>query len=409
MWDGWVRMATQHRRHPHHALTAVGVRQIKTPGRHADGNGLYLLVEPSGAKRWVLRIIVQGRRRDIGLGSASIVPLGDAREKAAAFRKTAREGGDPIAKHRKAKVVTPKFAEAARLVHAQHSPAWRNPKHAAQWLSTLEQYVFPFFGDRGVDQVDGADVLRALTPIWLDKPETARRVRQRIRAVFDWAKGTGHRAGDNPVDGLKLVLPSQNDRAEHHAALPYSELPAFMEALATSDAAESTKLAFELLIITAGRTNEVLGARWEEVDLSNATWTIPAVRMKARRAHRVPLTRRALDILKRAKELSADSVFAFPGRSTVRPLSNMVLLQVLRRMKMAVTAHGFRSSFRDWAAEKTNFPREICEMALAHAIKDKVEAAYQRGDLLEKRRELMEAWAAYINVSSATTPPLRAS
>ena len=239
-------------------------------------------------------------------------------------------------------------------------------------------------------------MLRALTPIWLSKPETARRVRQRIRAVFDWAKGAGHRVGGNPVEGLTRALPRQNDRGEHHAAMPYADVPAFMEALRASGIGETTKLAFELLIMTAARTNEVLGARWEEIDLANAIWTIPAARMKTRREHRVPLAPRALAILNRAKELSAGSEFVFPGRSVARPLSNMVFLQALRRMKLAVTAHGFRSSFRDWAAECTNFPREVCEKALAHSIKNKAEAAYRRGDLLEKRRDLMFAWANYI-------------
>jgi integrase len=389
-------MATQRRRHPDRALTAVQVRQIKTPGRHADGGGLYLFVEPSGAKRWVLRTVVGGRRRDIGLGSARLVSLVEARETAALYRKTARNGGDPIAEHRPARKAVPTFAQAARQVHAQLSPGWRNPKHAAQWLATLEQYAFPIFGDRQVDQVDGADVLRALTPIWLDKPETARRVRQRIRAVFDWAKGTGHRAGDNPVDGLTRVLPRQNDAAKHHAAMPYSDLPAFMEALNGTNIGEPTRLALQLLILTAARTNEILKARWSEIDFDSATWTVPSTRMKARREHRVPLAPSAIAALNRAKQLSSGSDFVFPGGSTARPLSNMVLLQVLRRMKLTVTAHGFRSTFRDWAAEQTNFPREVCEMALAHTIKNKAEAAYRRGDLLDKRRDLMEAWAVYV-------------
>lgn len=391
---------TTKRRHPDRALTALQVRQIKSPGRHADGGGLYLFVEPTGARRWVLRTVVQGRRRDIGLGSARLVSLLEAREKAALYRKTAREGGDPIAQHRHVHAVVPTFKEAARLVHAAHAPGWRNQKHAAQWMSTLEQYAFPYFGDRRVDQVDAADVLRALTPIWLDKPETARRVRQRVRAVFDWSKGTGHRTGDNPIDGLARVLPRQNDRAEHHRALPYSEMPAFVASLADVNVGEPTRLALMFLIATAARTNEVLGARWDEIDFAKAVWTVPAERMKAAREHRVPLAPRTIAILKQVRDLSSGSDFIFPGRSTTRPLSNMVFLQVLRRMNLGITAHGFRSSFRDWAAEQTNFPREVCEEALAHINKNKVEAAYRRGDLLEKRRELMGAWADYINTSA---------
>jgi integrase len=287
----------------------------------------------------------------------------------------------------------PTFEEAARQVHAEHSGAWSNQKHAAQWLSTLERYVFPALGQRRIDQVEPADLLRVLTPIWLNKPETARRVRQRIRAVFDWAKGIGHRPGDNPVDGLSRVLPRQTDRAEHFAAMPYDDVSAFVRALRDSGINETTKLAFELLILTAARTSEVLCARWNEFDLTAAVWTIPAARTKTRRPHRVPLAPRAVEIIQRARQLSTSTELVFPGRSNLRPLSNMVFLQVLRRMNIDVTAHGFRSAFRDWAAERTNFSREVCEMALAHAIESGVEAAYRRGDLMEKRRELMNEWA----------------
>lgn len=402
-------MTTKRGRHPDRALTAVQVRQIKTPGRHADGGGLYLFVEPSGAKRWVLRTIVQGRRRDIGLGSVSLVSLVAAREIAAAYRKTARAGGDPIKEHRKTVVVVPTFEEAARMVHAEHSRAWQNQKHVAQWLTTLSRYAFPFFGNRPIDQIGTADVLRALTPIWLSKADTARRVRRRIGVVLDWAKAAGHRTGDNPVDGLLRVLAHQNVTDNHHAALPYADVPAFVRALGESDIAEIPKLALEFLILTAARTGEVLGMCWTEIDMANGTWTIPRARMKTRREHRVPLVPRALAIIRRAKELSADTELVFPGRSYRRPLANMTFLKALERMNMAVTAHGFRSSFRDWAAEQTNFPREVCEKALGHAIGNKVEAAYRRGDLLEKRRELMAAWADYINMPVLQTRELAAA
>jgi integrase len=388
-------MSTERRRHPDRALTAVQVRQTKVSGRHADGNGLYLLVEPSGAKRWVLRTMVQGRRRDIGLGSARLVSLAEAREKASLYRKTARAGGDPIAEHRKAHVPVPTFEQAARLVHAHHSAAWRNAKHAAQWINTLVQYVFPVFGHRHVDQIDSGDVLKALSPIWLSKPETARRVRQRVRAVFDWAKAAGQRRGDNPVDGVARALPRHNYRGRHFAAMPYTEVPKFLRALRESGMDETTKLAFEFLILTAARTGEVLGARLNEFDLGAAIWTIPASRTKTRREHRVPLAPRAVEIITRARQLSAGSDFLFPGRSIRKPLSNMVFLKALGRLKLDVTAHGFRSAFRDWAAERTSFPNEVAEMALAHTIKNKAEAAYRRGDLLEKRRALMETWCDY--------------
>jgi integrase len=353
----------------------------------------------------VLRTIVQGRRRDIGLGSARIVSLVEAREKAALYRKTARSGGDPIAVHRRAQKIAPTFEEAARMVHAQHSRAWQNPKHTTQWLTTLSRYAFPVFGDRRVDQIDTADVLKALSPIWLSKPGTARRVRQRIRAVFDWAKGVGHRTGDNPVEGLLKVLPHQNIADNHHAAMAYADVPAFVQALRESDIAETAKLGLEFLILTAARTGEVLGARWEEMNLTNGTWTIPVARTKTRREHRIPLAPRATAIITRARELSADSEYVFPGRNAHRPLSNMTFLLALQKMGFAATVHGFRSTFRDWAAECTNFPREVCEMALAHTVANKVEAAYRRGDLLEKRRELMAAWAAYASTLSAEIFP----
>lgn len=400
-------MSARRRQHPHRALTAVQVRQLKS--RHADGNGLYLVIDPAGAKRWVLRTIVRGRRRDIGLGSAKLVSLAEARETAATYRKTARAGGDPIAELRKARMEVPTFAEAARLVHEEHARAWRNPKHAAQWINTLSNYVFPHFGDRRVDEVAQADVLRALSPIWLAKPETARRLRQRIRTVFDWAKGAGHRSGDNPVDGVARALPRQNDHVVHHAALPYDQVPAFVATMRASGISDITKLAFELLVLTGTRTSEVIGALWEEFDLKNDIWTIPAERMKARREQRVPLCPRTVEIVTRAKELATGSAFVFHGRSARKPLSNMVFLKALERMELGVTAHGFRSAFRDWAAEQTNFPREVCEAALAHTIKDKTEAAYQRGDLLEKRRALMLAWSDFINEKAVQISSLKAS
>ncbi len=382
-------------RHPEKALTTVQVRSLKEAGRYADGNGLYLVVDPSGAKRWLLRIVVQGKRCDIGLGGIVLVSLAEAREKALAYRKQAREGGDPLAERRKPKVTVPTFAEAAEQVHSSHKAGWKNDKHAAQWLSTLRTYAFPHLGTRRIDQVDTPDVLRALSPIWLTKPETARRVRQRISTVLDWAKAAGHRSGDNPVEGVERGLPKQTERDEHHAALPYAEVPAFVARLRAPGQGELARLAFEFLVLTAARTGEVLGAEWREVNEAEALWTVPAARMKAGREHRVPLSQRALAILRRTKELAPESTLVFPGQQAGKPMSNMVFLMTLRRMEVPITAHGFRSSFRDWAAEATNLPREVAEMALAHTIESKVEAAYRRGDLLEKRREMMEAWSQF--------------
>ena len=388
-------------KHPDKALNAVRVRALKEPGRYADGNGLYLVVDPSGAQRWLLRTVVLGRRRDIGLGSARLVSLAEAREKALEYRRIARDGGDPLALKRKARMVVPTFREAARKVHAEHAGSWRNPKHRAQWINTLEAYAFPVIGDRLVDQVETNDILKVLTPIWLRKPETARRLRQRLRTVLDWAKASGHRSGENPVETVALGLARQNDQATHHAALPFGEVPAFLRKVRGSEASEGTKRAFELRGLTASRTGEVLGARWEEVDLEKQVWTVPAARMKAHREHRVPLPARAVEILKTAKPLAGTSPFLFPGRSPEKPLSNMVFLMLLRRMGAEVTAHGFRSSFRDWAALRTSFAREVCEAALAHVNKDKVEAAYRRSDLFEPRRELMETWSSFLNPSNA--------
>ncbi|MCJ2137442.1 integrase arm-type DNA-binding domain-containing protein [Methylobacterium sp. J-026] len=392
-------------RHPEKALTTVQVRALKSPGRYADGHGLYLVVDPSGAKRWLLRIVVQGHRRDIGLGGAGLVSLAEAREKALTYRKTARDGGDPLAERAKARATIPTFAEAAELVHAEHKATWKNPKHAAQWITTLRTYANPHLGAKRVDLIETPDVLRALSPIWLTKGETARRVRQRIGTVLDWAKAAGHRSGDNPVDGVVKGLPKQSEHQGHHAAQPYAEVPAFVARLrAMSGQGEVGRIAFEFLILTAARTSEVLGANWSEINKAEALWTVPAARMKAGREHRVPLSERAREVLARARELGGGSALVFPGRAGDRPLSNMVFLMALRRMGASITAHGFRSSFRDWAAEATNLPREVAEMALAHTIENRVEAAYRRGDLLEKRRELMELWgsfcdAEYLNAS----------
>ena len=383
-------------RHPDKALTAVQVRTLKVPGRYADGNGLYLVVEPSGSKRGLLRTIVQGRRRDIGLGGASLVTLAEAREKALAYRKLARDGGDPLAERRKARATVPTFAEAAERVHEEHKASWKNPKHVAQWITTLRTYANPHLGTRRVDQIETPDVLRVLSPIWLTKGETARRVRQRIGTVLDWAKAAGHRIGDNPVESVAKGLPKQGERDEHHAALPYAEVPAFVTQLQSTDYSEAARLAFEFLILTAARTSEVLRAEWREIDEAEALWIVPAARMKAGREHRVPLSKRSVEIVRRAKLLAGDSAFIFPGRSAGKPMSNMVFLMALRRMKLTITAHGFRSSFRDWAAEATNLPREVAEMALAHTIESRVEAAYRRGDLLAKRREMMEQWATFV-------------
>lgn len=332
--------------HPHLRLKVVQVRTLK-PGRYADGNGLYLVVDDSGARRWLLRTVIHGKRCDIGLGSAQLVPLADARAEAARLRRIAREGGDPLAERRRERLTVPTFKEAAKRVHAAHAATFRNAKHAAQWLSSLEANVFPAFGERPVNAIDTNDVLTALSKIWTAKPETARRLKQRIRVVLDWAKASGYRAGDNPVDGITKVLPKVRQGATHHAALPYAQVPAFLESVRAADANPSTTLAFEFLILTAARTNEVLGARWDEIDRTAKTWSVPADRIKAGREHRVPLSARCLEILDAAAAIADGGPYVFPGRSSKAPLSNMVFLMLLRRLERDdITAHGFRSAFR---------------------------------------------------------------
>lgn len=384
--------------HPHKRLTAVAVRGARISGRYADGNGLYLVVDDSGAKRWLLRTNVAGKRRDIGLGSVRLVDLAKARLEAARLRLTARNGGDPLSERRRERRTMLTFEDAAKQVHASHSATFRNTKHKLQWLSSLKDYVFPVFGKRPVDKIEAADVLKALSAIWTTKPETARRLKQRIKVVFDWAKASGYRDGDNPVEGITKALPKVRQALAHHAALPYAQVPAFIAALRGADAGESTKLAFEFLILTATRTSEVIGAKWDEIDLEAESWTIPASRIKANREHRIPLSPRCIELLNNAKAIKDGGPFVFTGRSAEKPLSNMAFLMLLRRLNRTdITAHGFRSAFRDWAAELTTFPRTVCEAALAHVVQDKTEAAYFRSDLFERRRALMNTWGEFAN------------
>ncbi|MBP2227181.1 integrase [Azospirillum agricola] len=399
-------------RHPEKALTAVTVRNAK-PGRHADGNGLYLEVDESGARRWLLRIMVQGKRRDIGLGSTSLVSLAEARDTAIAMRKVARAGGDPLAERQKALRVVPTFETAARTCHTEHKDSWKNGKHTDQWLTTLETYAFPMIGTMTVDRIGMPEVRDVLLPIWLEKPETARRVRQRIGTVLDWAATKAFREGENPVRSVAKGLPKQKDTDKHFAALPYDEVPSFLTQLREIDqTGPVVKLAMEFLILTAVRSGEMRGATWREFDLGAKLWTIPGERMKGGKVHVVPLAPRAVEILQEARKLARkpddDDALVFEGNKPGNPMSDMTLTMVLRRMEMKATAHGFRSTFRDWTAETTNTPSDVAEMALAHTIKNKVEAAYRRGDLLEKRRVLMELWADFCQGATADVVPITA-
>ena len=352
----------QGRRHPEKALSTRAV-QTARPGarakRIADGGGLYLFVSPSGSKSWVLRTVVKGRRRDLGLGSTALVPLAEAREQAVRLRKIARAGGDPLAERRHERRPVPTFEAAARQVHAAHAPTFKSIKHRKQWLSSLTP-MFAAIGTKRVDDVTTGDILTAISPHWLARPATSRRVFQRLRVIFEWCKAQGYYTGDNPTDGITKVLPKHRRSPKHYPALPYPELPAFLEDLHRADVSESAKLAFEFMILCATRTSETLNATWDEIDQGTKTWTVPGHRMKAGVDHRVPLTPRCLDILTQAKAVGSGA-FVFPGGTSDKPLSTMTFLTALRRLgRSNITPHGFRSTFRDWAAERTNFPRAVC-------------------------------------------------
>ena len=372
-------------------------RKVETakPGKYSDGGNLYLIVSETGSRKWVLRFTWRGGAKEMGLGSAASVPLADAREKAARARRQIAQGLNPI-DERKRDGGIPTFGEIADDVREALSAGFRNEKHKAQWKSTLETYAAPLRA-KPVDTIATDDVLAVLKPIWTTKAETASRVRGRIEKVLDAAKAKGFRDGENPArwrGHLDHLLPRPSKLARgHHAAMPYEEVAAFIAKLREREA--TSALALELCILTAARSGEILGMRWPEIDLDKKIWTVPADRMKAGREHRVPLSPRAVAILRKLEKLKAGQ-FVFPGHAHNKSLSNMAMEMVLRRMKIEdATVHGFRSSFRDWAGNVSNFPREVVETALAHVIGDKAEQAYRRSDALEKRRKLMEAWAAY--------------
>lgn len=383
-------------------LTAVRVDRLKKPGRYGDGGGLWLQIASGGTKSWLLRYQRDGKPRQMGLGPVSLVTLADARERARDARRILLDGGDPIevrnterlaAKIEAARGMT--FQQCAEKYIATHEAAWRNEKHRAQWRSTLERYAYPKIGSLPVSAIDTALVLKVLEPIWGKKSETASRLRGRIEAVIDWATAREYRAGDNPArwrGHLDKLLPSKRKlrSVRHHTAIPYDELPAFMARLRRSEFVSARAL--EFTILTAARTGEVIGARWPEIDTAAKVWTVPASRMKAGREHRVPLSDRAIELLT-ALPREDDNNHIFIGARKGAGLSNMAMLELVKGA--GVTVHGFRSTFRDWAAETTAYPNHVVEMALAHLIGDKVEAAYRRGDLFEKRRRLMRDWATY--------------
>ena len=386
----------------HQALSAAKVRTVSATGLYADGNGLNLKVDPSGSKRWVQRVTIDGKRHNLGLGRYPSVSLAEARQVADDNQRAIRQGRNPLTEKRQSELElrrpsTPTFAQAAQQVIDLRRPTWSSKKHASQWASTLATYVYPAIGSKKVDEVASGDVLRVLTPIWTAKPETASRVRQRIETVFDWVVAQGWRS-DNPAGKAVLrALPRHSRVKNHYEALNYSKVPEAVARVRECNADLVTRLSFEFLVLTATRSGEVRLSRWSEIDEESRTWTIPAERMKARREHRVPLSRRALEILLEVKELEGqEGGLIFPGGRQGRPLSNMTHLLVLRRLEMPAVPHGFRSSFRDWVIEQTNVPWAVGEAALAHNLGNSTETAYARSDLFDRRRELMEAWSAFV-------------
>jgi integrase len=374
---------------------------------HNDGNGLYLDVQKSGSRSWILRTLVRGRRKDIGLGGLSTTTLADAREEAARLRGRARKGEDILIKRRmeKRKTNVPTFEEAAAIVHAEVAPTLKNDHNKVVWLRSLDNHVFPIFGKKTVDAVESADVLRAIAPIWTKTPDMARKTLARIRRVMDWATIQGYRnllAGDivvprpNPCIGIQVALPKQ-PKDGNHAALSYEYLPKFIDALKKSSAGPSVKLAIEFTILTCTRTSEVLESEWPEFDLDGKVWSIPAKRMKMDEPHKVPLSERCVAILQAAKEVT-DSKFVFPStQKKGEPLSNMSMLRALQRMEgyEEITMHGFRATFKTWAHEKTEFDRLVIEAALAHKV-DGIDRHYLRTTFFEQRAKLMEMWATYV-------------
>ncbi len=389
-------------------LFSVEITRGMDAGLYSDGGNLWLQVSKIGTKSWLFRYTLNGRSRAMGLGALHTVTLSEARNKATTCRKLLVDGIDPIvardadaASQAKAAANTKTFDECAAAYIAVHSPEWRNAKHSLQWTATIATYASPTIGKLPIKDVTSARVLEVLEPIWNTKPETAARLRGRIECVWNWAKARGYCSGDNPAvwrGNLKDLLPAikKSERVKHHPALPYEQMGEFMVKLRKESGTAARAL--EFTVLTACRSGEVIGARWDEINLAKEIWTVPAARMKAKKAHRIPLSLAAVKLLRKL-EKHREGEYVFPGVKAGLPLSNMAMLALLKRMERTdLTVHGFRSTFRDWAAELTNFPRHVCEMALAHTIGDKVEAAYRRGDLFQKRRLLMLAWAKHCDM-----------
>ena len=380
-------------------LSATRARALREPGRYSDGNGLHLFISKKGGKSWVQRITIDGRRRDIGVGGYPAISLAQARERAADNREAIGNGKDPVAEKRKP--AFPTFSEAARVVHVANKPRWRNGSHIRAWIQTLERHAFPRIGDKPVDTITRSDVLEVLTPIWSIRPETARRVRQRMRTIFRWAMANELIETNPAGEAIDGALPSMPKIKEHLRAMPYEEVGSALNTFEASQASPAAKCCLRLLVFTAARYGEARGATWDEIDLEGATWTIPAARMKSGVEHRVPLSNHALEVLTLARQLEDGSGLCFP--SPLRPgrmLSDMTLTKILRSTGLAdrATVHGFRTSFKTWTMEQTDTPWSVGESALAHQLGGSVEQAYARSDLFVRRRVLMQQWADYLTV-----------
>ena len=385
-------------------LTVATVRRLSKPGRYGDepGSTLYLVVQPSGARSWVQRLVINGKRHDIGLGSTTFVSLKEARERAFANRKLARDGGDPLARKRRVRV--PIFEAAAAHTFEANRARWRSAKTAANWTGAMEKYVYPVFGDKRVDQIGREDVLHVLTPIWTAKPELARKLRRRIRTVFEWAQAHGHVEHNVAGERIDGALPSLPAVKAHFRALPHREVGAALETIADSRAAVAVKQCLRFVVLTACRSGEARLAAWDEIDLEAREWRVPAARMKMGVEHRVPLSDAAVAVLETVRPLRGQANLLFPSPSRAgRSLSDMALTKCLRDIGLAdrTVVHGFRTSFRTWASERTSIPHAVCEMALAHRVGSDVERSYARSDLFDKRRGLMDQWARYVTGGSA--------
>ena len=378
-------------------LNVARIKALREPGKYGDGGGLYLRVTPSGSRQWIQRIVINRRRRDCGLGGWPLTSLAEARDKAFANRKLARDGGDPLAEKHKA--TTPTFREAAAKTFEASKGRWRNAKTTRNWIQQLELHAFPVIGDKPVNAIGREDVLRILTRIWTATPETARKTRSRIRSVLAWAMANGFTETNPAGEMIDAALPSQPSIKAHYKSVAYPAVGAALRAVRGSGAGETVTAAIEFMVLNAVRGGEVRGAKWSEVDLDTATWTISASRMKTRQEHRVPLSDAALAVLERVQTLRGESGLVFPSQRD-KELSNGTLGKCLRTAGVDCVPHGFRSSFRTWASERTSVPHAVAETALAHHVGSAVERSYARSDLFEKRRRLMDQWAAFLTDSA---------